>query len=191
MERDPKASVEQPSKRGRTRTIDDPALPGRNQRPGHARFRFQQGRRRQESGRLFLPLRLSAVDYLVCFTDGAQERYSVAYTAGIEAEQSRHGWHYRGHVSRQLSIYNRAGERFDKADADRRLELMSGDDHNTATNWHECALTDSADLAEKELSQVLQRIKTAIMVSVMADKRRLESNFRHAFKGVEAVSEID
>lgn len=191
MDQHPKASGAQPSVRGRTRTIEDPALPGRNQRPGNARFRFQQCRRRHASGRLFLPLRLSATDYLLCFTDGAQERYSVAYTAGIEAAQSRHGWLYRGHVSRQLSIYNRAGERFEKADADRRLQLSSDDDHNAATDWHECAFTGNSDLGEKELERILQRITNAIMVSVIADRRRVESHFRDAFKGVEAVSEID
>ncbi|WP_109994575.1 transposase [Salinisphaera sp. LB1] len=61
----------------------------------------------------------------------------------------------------------------------------------SATDWHECALTGNSDLIEKELAKVLQRITTAIRVSVIADKRRLESDFRHAFKGVEAISQID
>lgn len=191
MDQHPTASAAEPSVSGRTGTIEDPASAGLNPRPGNARVRFQQCRRRHASGRLFLPLRLAAVDYLLRFTDGAQERYRVAYTASLEARQARRRWHYRGHVSRQLSIYNRAGERFDKADADRRLELPPPIDHNAATDWHECAFTGNSELGEKELERILQGITHAITASVIADKRRVESHFRHTYKGVEAVSEID
>ncbi|MDA3922227.1 MAG: hypothetical protein PF501_16335 [Salinisphaera sp.] len=158
------------------------------------RVPFQRSRRRGDGDRLFLPLRLQIAEYLLRFSDGTHERYQVAYNASIEAEKSRQRWQYRGHVSRQLSLYNRAGERFGKVDGDRRIELIPEAGHNTMADWHgwrECVLEPGPSLPEDEFEKIIGWLSRASAASVIADKRRLERDFRRVYKCLESISEID
>lgn len=154
---------------------------------------FQECRRRDAGTRLFMPLRVESVEYLLRFIDGAQEHYQVAYRASIEVEKIRGRWRYRGHASRQLSLYNKAGERFEQADTDRRLELlldMDSDELDDWHRWHECKFNPDASLEEDAFEEIVQEHSRGFAASVVADKSRLVQRFRHMYKGVEAISEI-
>lgn len=161
---------------------------------GNIRVPFQPCRRSGAGERLFLPVRLRTVDYLLRFTDGAHERYQVAYIASLEARKFRQHWRYRGHVSRQISIYNRAGEQFEKVNADRRLDPSIQDSRDAIVDWrdwHECAFNHDTATPEDEFGEIFHSLTRAFAASIIADKRQVEAHFQRMYKGIEALSEID
>ncbi|MGB7754572.1 MAG: hypothetical protein WBL23_00715, partial [Salinisphaera sp.] len=128
------------------------------------------------------------------FTEGTQERYQSAYTASIQVERFEQRWRYRGHVSRQLSVYNRAGERFEKANVNRRAELLPADPDQTAPGWHQWKEWDFGPepcSPEGDFQPIVDWLVMASAITVVVEKRRLESQFRQMYNGVEALSEID
>lgn len=163
---------------------------------GNLRAAFQRCRRKDGEHRLFLPVRLPTFHFLLRFIDGTQEHYRVGYSASIEAEKLPHGRRYRGHISRHFSIYNRAGEEFEKTGVDRRVELGSALNHGVETadwrRWREGRGShESLSQAGDEFEEIYQGLMRSFGMAVMADKRRVEEQFRYIYKGVEAVSEVD
>lgn len=153
------------------------------------------GSGRAEAGRrLVLPLTCEWVQYMVRFRDGAQERYQITYTAGIEAEIVLEHWKYRGRCWRQVGLLNRAGERFDKNGLDGRVELCvggAGDGKEDWSAWRECAYRGMPPSAEREFKDVSAPMRQRFRLLVIADKRSMEDYFRYVYPGTEAVSEID
>ncbi|MGB7757162.1 MAG: hypothetical protein WBL23_13965 [Salinisphaera sp.] len=162
---------------------------------GNFRAPFQPCRRKDGKQRAFLPVRLPMFHFLLRFIDGTQEQYRLRYDAGIEAEESPRCWRYRGHISRHLSIYNRAGEEFEKTGIDRRFELTPALNHGVDTadwrRWREGRGGREPSQTGDEFEEIYRELMRSFAMAVMADKRRVEEQFRYLYQGVEAVSEVD
>ncbi|GAB3678192.1 hypothetical protein [Salinisphaera aquimarina] len=115
------------------------------------------------------------------------------YTASIEARQVRQHWRYRGHASCQISIYNRAGQRFEQADTDRRVELSQHVRAAAAASIRgrrEYAFERESSLSDDEFDEIVQWLTESFNLAIVADKRRVENHFRQMYDGLEAISEI-
>lgn len=143
-----------------------------------------------------MPIRTETFNFLLRFSDGATECYQIAYATGLEAACIDNDWQYRGYISRQVCIYNRAGKCFTEQLADRRTQVADSgaggiaDDYQQWRHWPGEQDPADTDLASDALRAITRDLLPKLAVAIIKEKRRLVHEFEKRYPGA-AISEID